>query len=157
MDEETMRREVLTAFEYSYEHDDWVNPLSEALAGVSAEAALWRPGPGMKRIWDIVLHMAVWTENIIERMRSGQNASPAEGHWPPPPVAPDDAAWEAAQRRLWEALAALRAYMEAHSLDALAAGPYGLADLFCRFIHNAYHIGQITKMGEIWEAQRATA
>lgn len=156
MDEQTMRREVLVAYEYSYEHDDWLHPLSEALAGVTAAEALWRPGPSLKGIWDIVLHMAVWTENIVERMRSGQRARPAEGAWPPPPDVADEAAWQAAQRRLWDALAALRVYMEGNSLDALAAGPYGLADLFCRFIHNAYHIGQITKLREIREAQGAS-
>jgi hypothetical protein len=149
MDEQAMKRNVLVAFEYSYQHDDWVNPLAEALAGVTAAEAAWRPGPKGKGIWDIVLHMANWTENIVERMRSGEKARPAEGAWPPPPAVPDEAAWEAAQRRLWDALAALRAYIETHSLDELAGSPYGLGDLFCRFIHNAYHIGQITKMREL--------
>ena len=27
--------------------------------------------------------------------------------------------------------------------------PYGLGDLLCRFIHVAYHIGQITKLREV--------
>jgi hypothetical protein len=35
-------------------------------------------------------------------------------------------------------------------------GPYGLADLLCRFIHNGYHIGQITKMRECQAAQNAS-
>ena len=55
-----------------------------------------------------------------------------------------------------EALAALQAYIETNTLDALAGSPYGLGDLLCRFIHNAYHIGQITKMRELRAAQDAT-
>jgi hypothetical protein len=174
MDEQAVQRDVLIAFEYSYKHDDWVNPLADALAGVTAAEAAWRPGPDLKGIWNIVLHMAVWTENIVERMRSGERVRPAEGAWPPPPADhpsgpgtraagdaaggyPDEAAWEAAQRRLWDALAALQAYIETNTLDALAGSPYGLGDLFCRFIHNAYHIGQITKMRELRAAQDATA
>ena len=156
MDEQVMRREVLVAFEYSYQHDDWVNPLADALAGVTAAEAAWRPGPDGRGIWDIVLHMTVWTKNIVERMRSGQPARPAEGAWPPPDTVMDEAAWEQAQQRLWDALAALQAYMETNSLDALAGSPYGLGDLFCRFIHNAYHIGQITKMRELWAAKDLT-
>ena len=39
MDEQAMRREVLVAFEYSYEHDDWVYPLADALWGVTAAEA----------------------------------------------------------------------------------------------------------------------
>ena len=157
MDEQAVRRDVLVAFEYSYKHDDWVYPLADALAGVTAAEAAWRPGPDLRGIWNIVLHMAVWTENIVERMRSGEDAHPAEGTSPPPPAVPDEAAWEEAQQRLWDALAALHAYIETNSLDALAGSPYGLADLFCRFIHNAYHIGQITKMRELRAAQDATA
>ena len=153
MDQEAVRRDVLIAFEYSYQHDDWVYPLADALAGVTAAEAAWRPGPDLKGIWNIVLHMAVWTENIVERMRSGEDAHPAEGAWPPPPAVPDEAAWEAAQRRLWDALAALHAYIETNTLDALAGSPYGLGDLLCRFIHNAYHIGQITKMRELRAAE----
>src|SRR5947209_4214158 len=149
MDEQAVQRDVLIAFESSYKHDDWVYPLADALAGVTAAEAAWRPGPDLKGIWNIVLHMAVWTENIVERMRSGEPARPAEGAWPPPPFVMDEAAWELAQRRLWDALAALRAYIEANPLEALARGPYGLGDLFCRFIHNAYHIGQITKLREL--------
>ncbi len=166
MNEQAVRSDLLIAFEYSYLHDDWVYPLADALSGVTAAEAAWRPGPNLKGIWDIVLHMAVLTENIVERMRSGEDAHPAEGAWPTvptaplvravgPPAVPDEAAWEAAQRRLWDALAALRAYIETNSLDALAGSPYGLGDLLCRFIHNAYHIGQITKMRELRTAQDA--
>ena len=156
MDEQAYKRDVLIALEYSYVHEDWVNPLADALAGVTAEEAAWRPGPERKGIWDIVLHMAVWTENIVERMRSGENARPAEGAWTPPPAVPDEVAWEDAQRRLWDALAALHAYIEARPPASLWGSPYGLADLLCRFIHNAYHIGQITKMRELRAAQDAT-
>jgi hypothetical protein len=148
MDEEAMRRDVQVAFEYSYAHDDWVYPLADALAGVTAAEAAWRPGPGVKGIWDIVLHMTVWTENIVVRMRERRDVHPPEGPWPPP-AEPNEAEWEAAQQRLWDALEALRAYIEANSLEALTVPPYGLGDLFCRFIHNAYHIGQITKMREM--------
>ena len=155
MDEHTIKSDILTAYEYSYIHDDWVYPLTDALAGVTAAEAAWRPGPELKGIWDIVLHMAVWTENIIERMQTREAARPAEGAWPLPPPVPDEGAWQRDQKRLWSALAALHRYIKAHPLDELAAGPYGLGDLLCRFIHNGYHIGQITKMREMREAKEA--
>src|SRR5205814_3077013 len=98
MDEQAVRRDVLIAFEYSYKHDDWVNPLADALAGVTATEAAWKPGPNSKGIWDIVLHMTVWTENIVLRMESGERVRPAEGAWPQPPAVPDEAGWEEAKR-----------------------------------------------------------
>jgi hypothetical protein len=152
MDEHAIKQEILTAYEYSYIQDDWVNPLTDALSGVTAEEAAWRPGPDLKGIWDIVLHLAVWIENMIERMRTHEDVRPAEGAWPQPPSIQDEAAWEAAQKRLWTALAAMHSYIKTNPLDALAGGPYGLADLLCRFTHNGYHIGQITKMRELRDA-----
>jgi hypothetical protein len=104
MTEEEMRNQILIGFQYSFKHDDWVNPLDEALEGVSAEEAAWRPGPEGKGIWDIVLHLAVWTENIIERMETGEKAHPEEGAWPAPPDTTDEAAWQAAKDRLTRAL-----------------------------------------------------
>ena len=148
MDGDVVKQAVLAGMEYSYEHDDWVTPLEEALAGVTADEALWRPGPKGKGIWDIVLHMAVWTDNVVERMRTGERARPAEGAWPPPPSEPDEDAWAAAQNRLRTSLSGLRDFISSSPPEALLGGPYGLGDLLCRFVHNAYHIGQITKMRE---------
>jgi hypothetical protein len=156
IDGRAVKRDVLIALEYSYIHDDWVHPLTEALDGVTAEEALWRSGPKTKGIWDIVLHMAVWTENIVLRKRSGEIVRPEDGPWPPPPAIPDEAAWQAAQQRLWDSLASLRSQLERDPPSALLDAPYGMGDLLCRFIHNAYHIGQITKMREMREAQERT-
>ncbi len=152
MNEQHFKDVILTALEYSYLHDDWVNPLSDALAGVTVEAALWRPGPDSKGIWDIVLHLAVWNENIIERMRTGEKCRPLEGAWPTLPPSQDEAAWATSRQRLWDSLTSLRGYIESNPIEALQ-GPYGLGDLFCRIIHMSYHIGQITKLQEIREAK----
>jgi len=78
--EETVKSIVKTAFEYSYLHDSWVHPLSEALEGLNAEQACWRSCDQCKSIWDIVLHLAVWNENIVQRVQTGAAVSPVEGH-----------------------------------------------------------------------------
>jgi hypothetical protein len=151
-----LQRDALQAFEFAHNREDWVHPLADALAGVTAQEALWRPGPNLKGIWDIVLHMAAWTENCVQRIQSGKHSKPAEGAWPPLPSAPDEAAWAAAQRRLWDALTALRAQIEATPSVALLDCTVGnghqswspLVEVLSRLIHNAYHIGQITKLRE---------
>lgn len=164
VDGQAVRRDVLLAFEYSFRHDDWVYPLADALAGVTAQEALWKPGGPDKAspdehvrcIWQIVLHMTAWNDNIVQRMaqrlRGEPPGKPPQGEWPPLPAARDEAAWQDAQRRLWDALDALRAHIEAMplaaSLDNGDVGYSHFADLLCRFTHNAYHIGQITKIRE---------
>jgi hypothetical protein len=72
----------------------------------------------------------------------------------------DEAAWVDAQRRLWDALSALHTHIEATPpavlLDSGNAGYSQFADVLCRLIHNAYHIGQITKLRECRAAQATT-
>jgi|SRR5579884_1060598 len=159
VDGQAVRRDVLIAFEYAHNEDDWVFPLADVLAGVTAQEALWKPDPDdakQRCIWQIVLHMTVWTENIVERMeqrmRKELMGGPQEGAWPPLPLTLDEVAWEASKQRLWTSLAALRVHIETTPpvalLDQGTVGYSQLADLLCRLIHNAYHIGQITKMRE---------
>ena len=153
MTDAEVKREVLVAFEYAYLHEDWLNPLSEALEGLTAEGAAYHPGVNGKSIWEIVLHLTVWNENIIERITTRQNTHPVEGAWPSPAAPATEEAWAAAQQRLWSSLSALKEFMETHSLDQLHAGPWGLGDLLCRFTHLGYHIGQITKIRELCEVR----
>jgi hypothetical protein len=152
MDDDIIRNSVRTVFEYSYLHDDWVYPLSEALDGVTFDQALWKPAPSSKCIWEIVLHMANWTENIVDRMHGDRQARPAEGPWPSMPDNRDADAWASARARLWKSLDTLRDEIGSTPMSTLLDRPWPdgtvLDDLMCRFVHNAYHIGQITKLRE---------
>jgi hypothetical protein len=148
MTEQEIRDLLLINFEYSHQHDDWVYPLADALDGITAEQAAWKPGPGLMGIWDIVLHVAAWNENIIERIETGQKARPSEGAWPPKPDSLTEANWEAAKTRLWASIAALRKLIETVPFEKVHSSPYGFGDLVCRFSHMAYHGGQIVKIRE---------
>ena len=152
MEDEALRKEILVGFEYSYLHEDWVNPLREALAGLTLDHVRWKAEPEAKSIFEIVLHLATWNENIVERIRTGEPVGPADGHWPEPPAVQDSAAWDDAKMRLWESLDLMRATIDQAPMEKILGSHYGLGDLFCRFIHNAYHIGQITKLRECLEA-----
>jgi len=153
-DEELIRRDTLTAIEYSHDHDDWVTPLTEALDGVTALEAAWKPviaSDQVKSIWEIVLHMALWTENVIVRMHGDRRAHPVGGSWPSMPDVRDEAAWSGSKARLFDAVEALRSEVRQASMAALLVQEedgWGslLDDILCRTIHNAYHIGQITKL-----------
>jgi len=148
MSEESVRKDVLVAFEYSYLHDDWVNPLEETLDGITVQEALWSPGPDSMNIWSIVLHLAVWNENMVQRIETGDKSRPAEGAWPPLPAVQDEAAWEASKQRLRDAEESLRTTIASAPWEKIQNSPYGLPDLLCRMTHNGYHLGQITKLRE---------
>jgi len=148
MTEAEIKDALLLAYEYCYRHDEWVESAESTLMGLSATDALRRPAATSKCIWEIVLHVAVWNENIVERTKTGEKTRPAEGAWPKLPGTTDDQAWETAKTRLTRSLASIEKMMRDASLDELNGGPYGLADLLCRFFHVAYHLGQIVKLRE---------
>ncbi len=158
--EAIVRRDILVAFEYSYAHDDWVTPLDETLDGVTIDEAAWRPKEAERSIWEIVRHLTVWLENGVERRaqraRGEAPGKPIEGAWPELPDVKDESAWKADVERLQTALTGLRTLLEtaplAELLDMGNAKYSQLSDLMCRFTHNAYHIGQITKLREWYAA-----
>ena len=146
MTEAEVKQEIATAFAYAYRHDDWITPLDEALADLNPAQARWSPRPDIPSIWEIVLHLALWNENIVERIERGNRSHPNES-WPALPYDTDSAGWEAARERLRVSYAAIALIIETTSLDRLTGG-YGLADLLCRLTHSGYHLGQITKLRE---------
>lgn len=166
--EQAVQRDVLSAFEYAHNEEEWIYPLADTLKGVSATEAAWTPPTGVPNtrcIWQIVLHMAVWTENIVQRQaqrsRGEEPGEPSEGAWPSLPAVQDENAWADTQERLWNALTAFRTLIETTPpgamLDEGQVGYSQFADLLCRFTHNAYHIGQITKLREWYAADNKGA
>ena len=150
---EDLRRDIFVAIEYSHDQEDWVTPLTEALDGVSPDDAAWKPviqSDQVKSIWEIVLHMAVWTENVIVRMHGDRRAHPVEGAWPAMPDNRTEEAWAQSKSRLFDAVESLRNEVKAASMADLMVktDDYGslLDEILCRTIHNGYHIGQITKL-----------
>ncbi len=116
----------------------------EALGGISATQALWKPAPAQNSIWRIVEHLIASNEWLVEYLESGQ-ATPIV--WVEP--AGDEAAWQATLARLQDShqrvKLALQQVAEADLLVVepktgrtrlellLSAGP----------AHEAHHGGQI--------------
>jgi hypothetical protein len=117
----------------------------EAISGVSAGQALWRPTPAHNSIWRIVEHLIASKQWLIEMLEHGKAASPV---WIEP--AGDEADWQATIVRLKDAHQHLKLALE-HEADAdllqvpsaeerctlleliLSAGP----------AHDAHHGGQL--------------
>lgn len=117
----------------------------EALQGVSAQQALWKPAPGGNSIWQIVDHLTASKEWEIEMLEKGQAASPA---WIQPTG--DEASWNAAIARLRDAHLRLKAALERLSdEDLLKPQPADqnrtLLDLILSVSsdHELHHGGQI--------------
>ena len=141
----------------SLEGEAWHGPaVYEVLKGVSAKAAAARPIAQAHSIWEIVLHVTVWVEQIRARLLGdAARELPPERDWPPQPKKPTAAAWAELQDRLRKAHAALDkdiaklddARMDEPILEGFSSVYVTLHGLVQ---HNLYHAGQVAvlKKGE---------
>ena len=148
MDDE-LREKLRVGWEYTHLHDSWVEPLTLALEGIRADQASLPPAASSESIWRIVLHLAVWNENIVARIRQNAKLHPEEGAWPELPSDLSEESWTAAKLRLADSIELVDQMLKETPIEELMNNGYGLADILCRFTHMGYHIGQIVKIREI--------
>ncbi len=153
---DTLITALLKANDHVSVQGNWIASVHESLKGISAEEAAWKPGPEERSIFEIVLHITVWTDWAANFLR-GRDTETTE--WPPV-TNTDTAAWENARIELDRALSNFRARIAALTAPDLTQIPIpdvtqtnNLTGLLSIIIHNAYHAGQITKLHERWQSR----
>lgn len=142
--------------------DPWHGPSrASVLADVTAEEAHRRPSASGHTIWELVLHMRAWTNEVARRVREGNPRMPAEGDFPSPSKT-SPAAWKSAVLSLDAAHAGLVESvrtMGAARLDEPVGGqrdaPLGSGVTHSAMLHglsqhDAYHTGQIAILKKIY-------
>ena len=67
---------ILDLFEEAFERKTWHGPnLWQALKGVTARQAAWRPAPDRHNIWEETLHAAYWKYAVRRRLEGGKRGS----------------------------------------------------------------------------------
>jgi uncharacterized damage-inducible protein DinB len=138
---------ILSQLAASHEGDPWYgSPRMRFLEHLTPAQAAAHPLEGAHSIWETVLHLTSWSEEVLRRIDGGKPAAPASGDWPAV-GAPTAAAWRAARAKLGKAHAAVVA--RARTLTAAdAARPVGngvtVAEMLVGLAqHDAYHAGQV--------------
>jgi uncharacterized damage-inducible protein DinB len=140
-----------------YADDPWHGPSTIALlAGLAAEEAAAHPVLGGHSIWELVLHMTAWQNEVRLRLAGKPATFPSEGDWREPGET-SVATWAAVQKDLADSLAALLqdlgSLMEGdleETVGALSSRDPAVTTKVTRRVvlcgllqHNAYHSGQI--------------
>ena len=156
------RDQLLKELKATHNGDPWHgSSRATILADVTLDEAQRHPDGGAHSIWQLVLHMRAWTNEVARRVSEGNPSEPAEGDWPPVGSVSEHA-WRAAVAGLETAhadvVAAVRGLREGQ-LDervggqrdaALGSGVtyremlHGLAQ------HDAYHSGQIALLKRLY-------
>jgi uncharacterized damage-inducible protein DinB len=146
---------ILDQLHREHEGDPWHgSPLRGLLSGIRAEVAAAQPIRGVHSVWEIVLHITAWKNEVRRRLSGAPAGEPEEGDWPEVP-APTAEAWEAAMARLEDAhralVAAVRELPEAKLFEPTndprnretGSGVSYYVLLHGIVQHDVYHAGQI--------------
>jgi uncharacterized damage-inducible protein DinB len=156
------REHLLKELQQAHDGDPWHGSSRAAiLADVTLNEATRHPDGGAHSIWQLVLHMRAWTNEVARRVREGNPGEPVEGDWPPV-GAPSEIAWRATVASLEEAhenvAAAVRGLRDGQ-LDERVGGnrdaPLGTGVTHREMLHglaqhDAYHSGQIALLKRLF-------
>ena len=105
---------IIDELEREHAGDPWHgSPLRQILEGVDHRQAAHRPLPGAHTIWELVLHMISWKNEVRRRIEGAPAGVPLEGDWPAAPTATAEAwrdaiaALEASHRSLVSSVSSL--------------------------------------------------
>ena len=151
----TERDRLLDQLEREIGGQPWHGPaLLNILEGISAEQAARKPSPDAHSIWEILIHMTGWKQEVARRAQGHAAAEPAEGDWPAIGEV-SESRWSAArkqhlnaQRTLVELVrglsdAQLDTRVQGDKAAFIGAGITVRATLYGILQHDVYHSGQI--------------
>ena len=160
---------LLDQIRHTHAGDPWYGaPRTRFLGGLSAERAALRPVGSPHSIWELVLHMTSWTNEVRRRLGGAAPAMPAEGDWPAI-AEPSEAAWSRAKDALAAAHAALVSDAERLTAQDLLRhvgeqrdAPLGAGLNQARMLvglaqHDAYHIGQLALVRRLLDAESGSS
>jgi uncharacterized damage-inducible protein DinB len=146
---------IIDELEREYDGDPWHgSPLVTILDGVSASQASARPVASAHSIWELVLHVTAWKNEVRLRLSGAPAGEPKEGDWPEVGE-PSEERWQAALERLRRAqrdlLSDIQSLPEAKLFTptndtrdrATGAGVTHYVLLHGSIQHDVYHTGQI--------------
>jgi uncharacterized damage-inducible protein DinB len=146
---------IIDQLQRAFDGDAWHGPsVIKALSGVTTQQAAAHPIPQAHSIWQIVLHMISWKNEVRRRLGGAEPAAPVEGDWPDVGRL-DPALWSATLAKLRDAHAALVAAARKLSDERLGEmvgtrrdPALGTGTLYVLLHgsaqHDIYHAGQIS-------------
>jgi uncharacterized damage-inducible protein DinB len=145
----------------AHDGDAWHgSPVKAILEGITHEQAARRPPNGAHAIWEIVLHMTGWRNEVARRASGEPAGEPAAGDWPVIGE-PTAGRWQAALAALDESHRNLISVVQRLSDErmlqptndprnpALGTGVSYYELLHGIVQHDAYHAGQIAMIRKI--------
>jgi len=145
---------LLDVLEEGYWKKAWHGPnLKQAIKGVTAKEAAWRPAPGRHNIWELTLHAAYWKYDVRRILEGGKRGSfvlKGSNFFPRPEKGQEtEAAWKADKEILENEHERLREAVKngvnRSRENKVARLIYGVA------FHDIYHAAQVRLLRRLME------
>jgi uncharacterized damage-inducible protein DinB len=152
---------IAAELEREHSGDPWHgSSVTAILQGVTAAQAASRTVPHVHTVWQLVLHMTAWKNEVRRRLEGAPAGDPEEGDWPEV-GAPTPERWLETLQRLDTAHAALVAAVrklpesDLFTVPHAQGGPTGNSNVSKYVLlhglaqHDAYHAGQIALLVKV--------
>nr|WP_269448662.1 DinB family protein [Metabacillus kandeliae] len=149
---------------YTYDEESWFVPLKQALEGVTAEQAHWRPeGASGNTIYETASHLLYYKERTVRLLKGNEPPKVLESNEASFTYYPGETEeeWQTIVSSLEEMSRELAAIVQTKTekeYNELFAGKYttgpAISDIA---LHDAYHAGQIVFLRKLqgeWPSQR---
>lgn len=155
---------LLTGWDFCYDREDWAPPLGDALKGVTAAQADWKPeGFAGNTIWETVNHLIFYKERLLRRWTGEEKEYPAGVTNDDTFAVPEnsEAAWQetlARSERVHRQLRDKLAQLSEADLENAIPGKNLEEWMHSLIRHDAYHTGQIVLLRKLqgsWPARRS--
>ncbi len=150
---------LVKVLDSTYDKESWYPPFKDAIEGVTAEQASWRPaGEAANTIWQNVNHLIYYKERTAANMEGREWTHHLDGDetFSLTEQSNDEKAWKKVVERAEDAQHSLREIMSKTSVEELDQNSLEekLLDIM---LHDAYHTGQIIQIRKLqgsWPSHR---
>ncbi|HNP23229.1 MAG TPA: DinB family protein [Panacibacter sp.] len=149
----TLKSILLEQLRTTHNVKDWFVPADSAIAGLTAEQAMWKDGSDNHSIAQLTTHMIFWNAQILSKFK-GEKPEAFNGDNKETFSGVDEKTWPETIQQLDKVLTEIEKAVEAADENKLKEWYSTIAHIGT---HNAYHTGQILyirKMKGWWNDER---
>jgi uncharacterized damage-inducible protein DinB len=159
-----LAQQIIDSLDKAHHGDAWYGPSTESLlTGLTAVDAARRPLGSAHSIWELVLHLIAWQNEVGRRLGGSAPAWPDEGDWQDID-SPNEEDWVSVKTALADSTRRLIAQLATPWIDyaalvgtvrspELGTGVTVAETVLGVLQHNAYHTGQIALLRRAIESE----
>ena len=149
----TLRSILLEQFRNTWNQQDWFVPISQALEGLTAKQAMWKPADSSHSVGELAYHILFWNRDLLDSFY-GRKPAAFSGNNNETFTAFTEASWTSTVQQLNQVMGDWEKAI-ATADDAKLKKWYSAIDHVNT--HTAYHTGQILyirKLAGNWDSNK---